>query len=104
LKTLYGSWPATDGITYFARDLHYDRKMFMKLMTGGRARNGTLRFFCEEKLFFRKERKKERKKEKFLKTSVKNMPQNYNYERLGRLCSQGSILRNFFLYVISNPV
>ncbi len=88
-----------DGIAYFARALNYDRKMFMKLMTGGRARNGTLRFFLCEKLFFRKERKK-----KFLKTSVKNMPQNYNYERLGRLCSQGSILRNFFLYVISNPV
>ncbi len=49
-----------NGIAYFARALNYDRKMFMKLMTGRRARNGTLRFFFCEKNFFSK-RKKERK-------------------------------------------
>jgi len=47
-----------DGIAYFARALNYDRKMFMKLMIGGRARNGTLRFFCVKNFFFEKKERK----------------------------------------------
>ncbi len=47
-----------DGIAYFARALNYDRKMFMKLMIGGRARNGTLRFFCVKNFFSKRKKEK----------------------------------------------